>query len=72
MEGETRSGNKFNDTAVAETCQPGPGLATLLSHRPHPEHTRMAEQRIALVTGGNRGIGLEISRQLAGLVSTSW
>jgi NAD(P)-dependent dehydrogenase (short-subunit alcohol dehydrogenase family) len=25
----------------------------------------MAEQRIALVTGGNRGIGLEISRQLA-------
>jgi NAD(P)-dependent dehydrogenase (short-subunit alcohol dehydrogenase family) len=27
----------------------------------------MAEQRIALVTGGNRGIGLEISRQLAGL-----
>ena len=27
----------------------------------------MAEQRIALVTGGNRGIGLEVSRQLAGL-----
>lgn len=27
----------------------------------------MAEQRIALVTGGNRGIGLEICRQLAGL-----
>lgn len=27
----------------------------------------MAEQRIALVTGGNRGIGLEISRQLAKL-----
>jgi NAD(P)-dependent dehydrogenase (short-subunit alcohol dehydrogenase family) len=26
----------------------------------------MAEQRIALVTGGNRGIGLEICRQLAG------
>jgi NAD(P)-dependent dehydrogenase (short-subunit alcohol dehydrogenase family) len=27
----------------------------------------MAEQRIALVTGGNRGIGLEVCRQLAGL-----
>ena len=27
----------------------------------------MAEQRIALVTGGNRGIGLEICRQLVGL-----
>jgi NAD(P)-dependent dehydrogenase (short-subunit alcohol dehydrogenase family) len=27
----------------------------------------MAEQRIALVTGGNRGIGLEISRQLGKL-----
>jgi NAD(P)-dependent dehydrogenase (short-subunit alcohol dehydrogenase family) len=27
----------------------------------------MSEQRIALVTGGNRGIGLEISRQLAKL-----
>jgi NAD(P)-dependent dehydrogenase (short-subunit alcohol dehydrogenase family) len=27
----------------------------------------MAEQSIALVTGGNRGIGLEICRQLAGL-----
>jgi NAD(P)-dependent dehydrogenase (short-subunit alcohol dehydrogenase family) len=26
----------------------------------------MAEQRIALVTGGNRGIGLEVCRQLAG------
>src|ERR671927_254293 len=25
----------------------------------------MAEQRIALVTGGNRGIGLEVCRQLA-------
>src|SRR5918912_2725608 len=25
----------------------------------------MAEQRIALVTGGNRGIGLELCRQLA-------
>ena len=29
--------------------------------------TKMAEQRIALVTGGNRGIGLEVCRQLAGL-----
>ena len=27
----------------------------------------MGEQRIALVTGGNRGIGLEVCRQLAGL-----
>jgi NAD(P)-dependent dehydrogenase (short-subunit alcohol dehydrogenase family) len=27
----------------------------------------MAEQSIALVTGGNRGIGLEVCRQLAGL-----
>ncbi len=27
----------------------------------------MAEQRVALVTGGNRGIGLETCRQLAGL-----
>jgi len=27
----------------------------------------MAEQRIALVTGGNRGIGLEVCRQRAGL-----
>jgi NAD(P)-dependent dehydrogenase (short-subunit alcohol dehydrogenase family) len=27
----------------------------------------MAEQRIAIVTGGNRGIGLEVCRQLAGL-----
>ena len=27
----------------------------------------MAEQRIAFVTGGNRGIGLEVCRQLAGL-----
>src|SRR5438876_11528967 len=27
----------------------------------------MAEQRTALVTGGNRGIGLEVCRQLAGL-----
>jgi len=27
----------------------------------------MAEQRVALVTGGNRGIGLEVCRQLAGL-----
>jgi NAD(P)-dependent dehydrogenase (short-subunit alcohol dehydrogenase family) len=27
----------------------------------------VAEERIALVTGGNRGIGLEICRQLAGL-----
>jgi len=27
----------------------------------------MAEQRIALITGGNRGIGLEVCRQLAGL-----
>jgi NAD(P)-dependent dehydrogenase (short-subunit alcohol dehydrogenase family) len=26
----------------------------------------MAEQRIAIVTGGNRGIGLEVCRQLAG------
>src|SRR5207247_3077769 len=29
--------------------------------------TKMGEQRIALVTGGNRGIGLEVCRQLAGL-----
>jgi NAD(P)-dependent dehydrogenase (short-subunit alcohol dehydrogenase family) len=34
---------------------------------PASGHTRMAEQRIALVTGGNRGIGLEVCRQLAGL-----
>jgi NAD(P)-dependent dehydrogenase (short-subunit alcohol dehydrogenase family) len=37
----------------------------------HPGATskgrEMAEQRIALVTGGNRGIGLEICRQLAKL-----
>ena len=30
----------------------------------------MAEQRIALVTGGNRGIGLEVCRQLAQLGAT--
>jgi NAD(P)-dependent dehydrogenase (short-subunit alcohol dehydrogenase family) len=32
-----------------------------------PKGQEMAEQRIALVTGGNRGIGLEICRQLASL-----
>jgi NAD(P)-dependent dehydrogenase (short-subunit alcohol dehydrogenase family) len=28
---------------------------------------KMTDQRVALVTGGNRGIGLEVCRQLAGL-----
>ena len=41
--------------------------AVCLAAAPEPEvsSARMNEQRIALVTGANKGIGLETSRQLA-------